>query len=1029
MKRELTALSTALYLVVLSACGGGSSAPAAGAAETTAPPAVTVPGSTVTVPGNSNTPPAFVDSPPTAKENASFEFTPVVADPDGDSVTFTATNLPSWLSFDAATGTLSGKPDASAVGTHSSVEIVASDGTSQTRLVFDLNVEFDELEQAVRTGDASYLVDEHAILDGIHKSIEEDQARFASIRHQLYALDPDGSQAAGSLTQVSWDPTQDAALLKSRFGSNLAILTSNSVTNRSYVVQSHALGIVGTTEYARYAVFGSNPMRNHYRDDTSLSADMRTLFGNTLDWLINKDPSDNGAISVVLAQLDQSFYFPDQIAVREWLQTQYGDRVQFNIAQSCNGASLDACLSDPADLLIISPRLFDGDRQDQIAASVEQAMRSGTSILYVHHDGEFGPLAQSLLPLFNVDYHGDNYWRKLSIADYDVTAASNELPADVQDISALIERFKNQSFTADLSLCENTSCPDDHPYYDEFLGPAETLQGQIWALDEQGVRLFKTGDYRYQKLLILLGDYYRQRVKFPMDREISARTLFLRSLYADHTTFYNRSINPAQRDLGNFSRSDFSHVTPVSRRVSLTSKSDFRASGAYALPGVPFTVTRLDSSEATIHIVINTLRAGATHQFDEFGYSRPKYLTSPNFLLEPGASLTLTSPHGGPIQIAFDNKGALTELEFSNVGQHPYWALNDDDDNFAAALNAGDYDWAELSTAGFEVHSTLTKMRETTSKLSWTSASGIAEAIAEYTYNHPHVLAGMRGPGIDVVPEIHDFAVEHGLELGLQDTVKHMNADQATCGYGCSGNPYDAYWSFDPLGHGDLHELGHGLERSRFRFVGWDSHASTYPYSYYSKFQYYANTGDAGVLDGCQDLPFDYLFNTAQASMKSADPVAFMRDADLTGWSQGTAIYLQIMMRVQADGALESGWNLLPRLHIVEREFSLADDSDEVWLSKRDGLGFSDMTRTDARRLSNNDWLLIALSHVTGRDLRDYLNMWGLTHTVTAANHVMAMNLPVLPVAIHTLEANEYCLGLDHPSLPVDGLQAWPIRN
>lgn len=49
-----------------------------------------------------------------------------------------------------------------------------------------------------------------------------------------------------------------------------------------------------------------------------------------------------------------------------------------------------------------------------------------------------------------------------------------------------------------------------------------------------------------------------------------------------------------------------------------------------------------------------------------------------------------------------------------------------------------------------------------------------------------------------------------------------MNADQATCGYGCSGNPYDAYWAFSPLGHGDLHELGHGLEKGRFRFAGWE---------------------------------------------------------------------------------------------------------------------------------------------------------------------------------------------------------------
>ncbi|MCV5951156.1 hypothetical protein OFN94_40755, partial [Escherichia coli] len=79
--------------------------------------------------------------------------------------------------------------------------------------------------------------------------------------------------------------------------------------------------------------------------------------------------------------------------------------------------------------------------------------------------------------------------------------------------------------------------------------------------------------------------------------------------------------------------------------------------------------------------------------------------------------------------------------------------------------------------------------------------------------NYPHVLAGFQGRGIDEVPYIIQYAQNQGWEIANIDMVKHMNADQATCGYGCSGNPYDAYWAFSPLGHGDLHELGHGLEK------------------------------------------------------------------------------------------------------------------------------------------------------------------------------------------------------------------------
>jgi len=107
--------------------------------------------------------------------------------------------------------------------------------------------------------------------------------------------------------------------------------------------------------------------------------------------------------------------------------------------------------------------------------------------------------------------------------------------------------------------------------------------------------------------------------------------------------------------------------------------------------------------------------------------------------------------------------------------------------------------------------------------------------------------------GIDVIDEVHDFAAENSLEIHTLDRVKHMNADQATCGFGCSGNPYDAYWFFDPISHGDIHELGHGLERHRFRYAGQVGHTITNPYSYYSKWKYLEATGDEANL-GCQKI-------------------------------------------------------------------------------------------------------------------------------------------------------------------------------
>lgn len=59
---------------------------------------------------------------------SSYRFTPSAADPDGDSLSFSVANLPSWLSFNTATGTLSGTPGLDAVGSYNDLVISVTDG-------------------------------------------------------------------------------------------------------------------------------------------------------------------------------------------------------------------------------------------------------------------------------------------------------------------------------------------------------------------------------------------------------------------------------------------------------------------------------------------------------------------------------------------------------------------------------------------------------------------------------------------------------------------------------------------------------------------------------------------------------------------------------------------------------------------------------------------------------------------------------------------------------------------------------------
>jgi hypothetical protein len=89
-----------------------------------------------------NNPPQISGTPVTSiNERQSYSFTPGASDPDGDSLTFQISGQPTWTSFDAATGTLSGTPGAADVGVYTNIVISVSDGQASASLqAFDIMV-------------------------------------------------------------------------------------------------------------------------------------------------------------------------------------------------------------------------------------------------------------------------------------------------------------------------------------------------------------------------------------------------------------------------------------------------------------------------------------------------------------------------------------------------------------------------------------------------------------------------------------------------------------------------------------------------------------------------------------------------------------------------------------------------------------------------------------------------------------------------------------------------------------------------
>ncbi len=66
--------------------------------------------------------------------DTAYSFRPSASDPDGDALSFSISGKPSWASFDASTGALSGTPTDAQAGTYSNIVIRVSDGNATTSL-------------------------------------------------------------------------------------------------------------------------------------------------------------------------------------------------------------------------------------------------------------------------------------------------------------------------------------------------------------------------------------------------------------------------------------------------------------------------------------------------------------------------------------------------------------------------------------------------------------------------------------------------------------------------------------------------------------------------------------------------------------------------------------------------------------------------------------------------------------------------------------------------------------------------------
>jgi hypothetical protein len=138
------ALATSCLLLIAGCSGGGGGggggaggdSPSAGNNPAPAPAPTPTPSPTPTpTPTPTNRAPTITGSAPNkVNVGQQYDFKPNASDPDGDALTFSATNVPGWLLFDAGTGRLAGTPSAADVASYSSIRITVSDGKASAAL-------------------------------------------------------------------------------------------------------------------------------------------------------------------------------------------------------------------------------------------------------------------------------------------------------------------------------------------------------------------------------------------------------------------------------------------------------------------------------------------------------------------------------------------------------------------------------------------------------------------------------------------------------------------------------------------------------------------------------------------------------------------------------------------------------------------------------------------------------------------------------------------------------------------------------
>ncbi|MET0211288.1 MAG: ImpA family metalloprotease [Burkholderiaceae bacterium] len=661
---------------------------------------------------------------------------------------------------------------------------------------------------------------------------------------------------------------------------------------------------------------------------------------------------------------------------------------------------------------------------DEIAASptlksaLAAVLKGGTPVLYVHEGGSFpsdgGAQLLAALSFGYGDYYG-NYWRHDAVPSSRTTADNQKRFGTLGGLVTLLDKMANNSWRTDYdwSKCDE-SCDKVPGFQAELLAPAALAALQINGYTTSSQQIFATADNTLHRVLALWGDITRQTIKYPVAVAKDAKA-FQRALVADGLVAYVRPKVAAQADLGTFVAASVKNqaVSAADETVSVTlnDKSGFTAIGRFAVPGKTLQVELVKAVAGNVSLQLNTQRDGSTFIAGN-DYDRPTQLRSPTMPLTAGAPVQVTSPYGGTLQLVFGDvtPGTVVQLKLRGVGKHAfidYLNTGTDVTPFTNALNTNAFDWAEIRVPGFELHSTAARLKTGIKDGGYgTDLKRYVDEIKTYVVEDAYQLAGYSLAGKSLPAAVLSFCSARGWDctsaIHKAPSLQHVNSDwSVSCGYGCSGNPIELAWGFEPRGWGESHELGHNLQN---RWLDAESdrsdEVSNNVFPWHKLFRLY-NEGKSTDL-GTRD--YKPAFAALLAARKETDRIAgaynriWADDSYADNNDERVAFYMQwVHYWGQRNSDIVRGWDIVTLLYLHMRQLDSLKDSD--WAAAKTKLGYGNYAKRP--EVNGTDNLLIALSTITQRDQRPTFDLWGLRYSATASAQVAAFKYTVEPAIFY----------------------------